>query len=270
MSYRHKHIKPKIRNLKPKKKFFTRAVFWVILGFLTMITLAYFGLFWQKLQVSEIKIYGNTLITSADIENITKESVNRKIFTAGIFTISSKSILLVNKESIVKNILSALPRASEVSIKKKLPKSLILTINERQPFAVFCGNLQDCFLMDDNGVVFEKIKDAPEKMFIVRHGEYVKNSVLGRAVIEKSIIDSIDKIAKNLQNNFQIGVKETIVSNPIIIKTSENWDIHFNPALNIDDQIIKLNTLLRDEISENTRKSLQYIYLQYKNRAYYK
>ena len=94
----------------------------------------------------------------------------------------------------------------------------------------------------------------------------------GEKVVEKNIMDIINNVKRSLKDNFQIDVKEAIISNPsrLNIETSENWQIYLNTDLESDLQIVKMNLLLRDEIPASGRKGLQYIDLRFKDRAYYK
>jgi len=269
MHYRQKHINPKIRNLRPKQIFFKKPLFWVIFTGIVLLAILYFALFWQKLQIQEIQILGNEKIQTEEIKNIAQTQISRKLFNAGLFSVSSKSILTLDKKGLTQNIFTLFPGIKEVVVEKKYPQSVILTVKERKPFAAFCQSLEECFLMDEEGVIFEVLQYIPEGMFIISSTDD-KEIALGQTVIEKNIIKSVAKIKEDLENNFQLGIGEVLVSSPLIVKTSENWRIYFDKDLDMNAQIAKMNALLKDEIPQGTRKNLEYIYLQYKDRAYYK
>jgi hypothetical protein len=85
---------------------------------------------------------------------------------------------------------------------------------------------------------------------------------------------TIYKVQKNLQDNFQINLKEAFITSPLRMDviTSENWEIYFNmdSEYSIDSQLLKLDLLLKGEITEDIRPTLQYIDLRFKDRAFYK
>lgn len=271
LSYRKKHIKPKIRVLRPKKRFFQRPLFWIILFFALIIaSILYFFLFFPKFQVSNVKIIGNENIPAGEIEKAALNYLDKKLFDAKIFDIYLKNIFIVSKKNIKKEILKSFPKIESIQIKKRIPETLILEVKERHQFAVFCQNNYNCFLIDENGVIFEKIEDISADTMVLLKEIKDKEIFLGEHIVSKDIMGIISKIQKDLENNFKIGVKEVSVLNPLIAKTSENWSIYFNPEENIDLQITKMNSLLENEIGETERKNLQYIYLQYEDRAYYK
>jgi len=270
MSYRKKHIKPKIKNLRKKKPVFKTPLFWIcVASFILIITVVYFLFFSPMFQVAAIGISGNQKIKSSDIENTAWNSVNKKILT-----FSYKSIFMANSAEIVKNVAQAFPVIENVQVQKKLPKNIVLKITERKPYAVFCGsediNPGSCFLLDENGIIFESIENIMEDDFVIIDAFKHEGIKPGEKVIEKNTMDAIVNIQKDLKNNFYIDSRRVLIGNPLVVTTSENWRVYFNPDLDIELQIKKMNALLKDEIAEDKRKDLQYIYLQYKDRAYYK
>ena len=257
MNYRKKHIKPKIRNLKPKKSIFKMRFFWfAILIILLLTTVAYFILFSSRFNVSIIEILGNEKIKNNDIKSI-------------VMIESGSRIFLVNKNKLAKKLLAEFPIIEMVTIKKRMPNKVILNIKERQPFAIFCQDEKICFFIDKNGVIFESTQNNQQSIIIHKESND-KEIFLGENVVNKNIIDIIYKVQKNLKDNFQIDVKEILVSDTLVFTTAENWQIYFDPNSDIDLAITKMNILLKDEIPANTRKNLQYLYLQYKDRVYYK
>lgn len=266
MSYRRKHIQPKIRKLKQRKKLTQRTFFWIFsLIFILSAALFSFALFFPKFQISNIEVSGNERISSEEIESAASDYLGKKSIGRSIFFASAKKA--------EKNIMDKFPAIEEVNAKKKFPNGISFTIKERKQFAVSCSNDAakgtKCFLIDSNGIIFEQAQDElPEDMIvIVLDG---KKFSLGESAVSKDIVDAISKVNDNLKNNFQLSVKKAMVSNFLIFETSEGWQVHFDPASDINLQIVKLNSLLENEISAGERKNLQYIYLQYKDRVYYK
>jgi len=269
MNYKRQHINPKIKNLRKKQRFYQYPIFWkFLLFFIIVATFLYFILFFSKLQISEIIVLGNEKIHADDIKSLTWKNIDKKIVSLLGKSISTKSIFIFNSKNTIDDILNNFPNIEDLKIEKNLPSSITLKIKERSPFGVFCEE-KNCFLIDHNGVVFESTDDSFMGIILkkeLRDGEIY----LGENIIDKNIISIISKIKNELFDNFQIDVKEIFVSNLLIFQTSLGWRIYFNPESEIDLQITKMNILLKDEITIEERKSLQYIYLQYKDRAYYK
>jgi len=275
MSYRKKHIKSKIHKITLKKSIFKKPIFWIfLLVLIIFFTALYFFLFFSGFQVQNIIISGNETIQSKDIENLVSNNVNKKIITIGNWSITSESIFLTNPPELQKIILNSFPIIETATIKRRLPQSVSLKIEERKPFAIFCQPDQNgkCFFIDKNGVIFEPLQNLPQDMPVLEQSIDSKEAFVGESVIGKDIMNVILKIEKNLKDNFQINVKGAFLSNPLRldVKTNENWQIYFDLNSDTDLQIIKLNSLLKDEISKTSRAKLQYIDLRFKDRAYYK
>jgi len=129
-------------------------------------------------------------------------------------------------------------------------------------------------LIDNNGIIFEPVAVISEDAIIVRQTMESNQVFTGQEVIARNIISTISLIKQTLKDNFQIDLKEAMVTSPLRldVKTGENWQIYFNldPGSDINSQLIKLNLLLAEEILPEARKSLQYIDLRFEDRAYYK
>ena len=267
-------VKKKRRRIKNKKLIFKRPIFWIIVLFLIIIfLLLYLFLFFSKIQVNSVIAGGNYSVLSEDIENIAWNNINKKIITLGNWNLVSKSIFLAGSEIIVKNILNKFPQIESAKVSKEFPQTIVLQIKERVPFAAFCQtDDKKCFYIDENGIIFEVLEQIPKDTSIIRQLREDQEVFAGEKVVEKNIMDIINNVKRSLKDNFQIDVKEAIISNPsrLNIETSENWQIYLNTDLESDLQIVKMNLLLRDEIPASGRKGLQYIDLRFKDRAYYK
>lgn len=267
MSYRKKHLKSRINRSKPKTPLLKRPVFWcAFLGFIIGAAAIYFLIFFPKIQVGNITIYGNEKVSSQNLQEIISKEVDKKF---------TKSIFLVNLQKIKSDILKSYPVVKIVSADKKYPDSLKFEIIERKKIAVFCQD-NKCFNIDDDGIIFEEFAGSLGENFIVRQNSeaHINDIILGNTVVKEQTIKSIEEIEKKLKENFQINLSEALISTPVRlnIKTGENWQIYFDisEGSDIKLQLTQLDLLLKEEISQDTRQKLEYIDLRFKDRAYYK
>ena len=274
MKIRRRHIKKKVRYLKVKKPILKRLFFGIIVLFLIIILLfLYFFVFFSKIQVNSIVVSGNNNVSSKVLENIAWNNVNKKIITLGNWNLISKSIFFTKSKIISKDILNKFPQIESVIVLKKYPQIITLEVKERTPFAIFCQtDDKKCFYIDENGIIFKILEQISENDFIIKKLTEDKEVFIGERVIEKNTIDIISKIKKNFKNNFQIDIKSVTISTQsrLDVETSENWQIYFNLDSETDLQIAKMNILLKDEITASVRKTLQYIDLRFKDKAFYK
>lgn len=286
MSYRKKHIKTKIYKLKkPKKSIIKRPIFWIIFVFLIIILSSlYIFVFSSIFQVKNIVVSGNEKMQNKDIQDFIFANVGQKIVSMGNWRLESGSIFLVDYKKLNKEILNNFPVIESVEISKKPPQTLTIEIIERKPLGAFCGSSvavpennpslakEECFSIDQNGIIFEPLSEVSENMIIVRKPLDLKQMLTGEKVVTENIMSMILKIERNLKDNLQINIEEAIISNPLRldIKTNEKWQIYFDLDSDVDMQITKMNLLLTNEISTDARKNLKYIDLRFKDKAYYK
>lgn len=262
MAYRSKHIHSKIRQSRPKKKLMQQLWFRLaVLIAIFLVILSYVAFWLSPLQVAAVEISGNQKVPAQDIRNIAEHQVTHKILF-----FPTRSIFLVNTGSIAAALARQFPDIGSVSVAKKYLNSLVIVVQERKPAAVFCN--QQCYLIDANGVLFEKAEGQGEGVKITTDQQTA--DTLGSTAISKSTMAMIQKVAQNLQSQFQINITEALVSNPLVLKTSEGWSLYLDPTSSIDDQLLRMDALFKNKITDTQRAKLQYLYLQYKDRAFYK
>lgn len=262
--YRHRHLKHKIKSLKPKKSIFKRRWFWVLALLVFLLAVIFYMIFFiPAFQVQKVQVFGNEKTESQQIQNSIWQNINKKILGLNV-----KNIFLVNSNTLKENVLANFSGIENVKIKKQWFDGLRLEITERKPVAVFCQD-SNCFLIDKKGIIYQPANDGFGDRFIVRQNDGV-DLALGQTVIDQHIMEALIKIEQTLKDNFELGIREAVSSNPLVVTTTEGWKLYFDPNSDISLQITKMEALLQNQISTSTRKNLNYIYLQYKDRAYYK
>src|SRR3989344_103145 len=209
MSYRRKHIKPRIRHLRPKKRFWQQPLFWIIFLLLLVVGIAATFLFIPALQVSNIQISGNQATVTEDIENVARVNAGKHL----VMGVWSRNIFLVNTQNINKAIIESFPGIQEVVITKNMPQTISINIRERQPFAAFCQDTPStntgCYSIDINGVIFAPLSTVVGTT-VIKNSLNNKEVFVGENVVNKTIMDVIDKVKNSLESNFQINVKEAL------------------------------------------------------------
>lgn len=272
MSYRKKHVKNKIGRINPKKSIFTRLWFWlVILFFIIILSGLYTVIFYSGLQIKDIIISGNERVSAQELRDFVYENSNTGLIKFWKININSRSILLVDTNKLDKEILKKFPLIEKLQIDKSYPQTLVLGVTERKPLGIFCSADNQCSLVDQNGIAYEPVFVIPENATVIRQALNNSQVFTGEEVVAQNMIDAIYKIQKSLKDNFQIDLKEALVTSPIRlnVKTGENWQIYFDldNDSDINSQLTKLNLLLSGEISQDSRQSLRYIDLRPKDRA---
>lgn len=254
-----KYRKP--HRIRKKKPIFRNRFFW--LGILVLVvtgTIFYFLFFSEFFQVGKIIISGE--------EKVSKEEI--KLF------VPRKNMFLIDTAKIGKDILDSFPQIAEVEVGRGFPDAINILIIERIAVAVWCEDYnppqagsrsqserapENCFLVDRQGVVFEK---APPETDLIRiFGE--------KELLTKEKLNQFLEIQSKLKEILDILITEALFvseqrSN---LKTSEGWEIYFNLKGDLDWQITELGLILEKQIPPKKRGELEYIDLRF-SRVYYK
>jgi cell division protein FtsQ len=253
-------------RIRRKTSFLKNRYFWLSLFvFVIFGTSSYFLFFADFFQVKEIDVSGNQKITSEDI----KKEID-SLLSINFMNISSKSIFLTNFRNINSEILKKFPQLASISFKRDFPNRLTVEAEERKPIAVFCPDL-NCYLIDKEGVVFEKVEVIFSDFPRINNIEGKNNFSLGEKIIDKDTLNFILDTKKGLNEKLKITAEEFSLpsSQRLNVKTKEKWEIYFNLKGDLNWQLEKLILVLEKEIPPEKRKYLEYIDLRF-TRVYFK
>ncbi|MBT9151720.1 MAG: Cell division protein FtsQ [candidate division WS2 bacterium] len=177
---------------------------------------------------------------------------------------------MVNLARINNSLLEKFPQIAQINLKRKFPDTLIIEIKERTAAAIFEQN-DGYFFIDKEGVIFEKVFEVKPEMLTIESLIQEKDLRLGQKVIDNNLMAKILEI-KNELENLEISLKKAslISEQRLNIKTSDNWQIYFNPKNNIFQQISNLKVILRKKILPEKWQDLEYIDLRFEEKIFYK
>jgi len=255
----------KPHRVKRKKPFYKNKFFLAfILVFIILGISFYIFSFAPFFQIKEIQIYGEKTIPANDLKTALNEKIEKRLFS-----FLSKSIFLINPKKIESEFLQKYPKISKIEIKRKLPSTLILNIQEREPVGIFLVDDKK-FFVDSTGIIFEEAQ-SEDNFLKIRTSDVFSNIELGRKVITKELMAFILDAKEKIQQNFQLKIEEAFIVSEerINLKTSEGWFLYLNSE-NLDWQLRKLKTVLEKEIPKEKRTLLEYIDTRFGNFASYK
>ena len=245
------------------KKIFAGLFFCLLAG------LIYFFIWSPVLWIQKIDVRPLRSNISAIVQN----NLEKKIWRF----IPQKSIILAPIDKIKEDILDNFPEIKEIIINKKATNLLIIEIIERQSIGIWCQTesttptttesvVKQCFCLDKEGIIFRESPLISGSLILNIFDIKKESVILGEEVVSPEVINFILKTAQGLSlkiDNFEIVSPEDLRA-----RTSQGWQIYFNPAYSVDSQLKALEIILEEEIKETT--SLEYIDLRIDGRVYYK
>lgn len=290
------------RGLK-RRRLFRSLVIW---GFVTLIVgggigwAAVWAVNYPHFRVSAITVAGTRAISADEVRGKTKAYLSgyTSVFIPRdeIFFISTNDLAVV--------IANEFPRVKEVTIEKKWPQELAITIRERDLWGLACEPAEKpvekelpvsvtgqiifddeenttpapgyatnkCLFIDEDGFAFEALEGVGNGILPViykRIGEYSS----GSAVIEKSYIDYFEKVKKLLSASGDVSLVGVAIEdeNPKDYKLmiAGDWYILVVRADDPEVWAKQLKILIATKL-QGGMDSIEYIDLRFGNKVFYK
>ena len=130
-----------------------------LLVFVLLVLGGIIGFFYIPLiRVRDVEVTGTQTVDPKRIE----ETIRAELAGHIGYVLPKNNAFLYNEQSMRSRVSSLFPKIKEITIALKNFHSIQVSIVERMPAALWCGEVQDavspCFYIDDSGVVYE---DAP-------------------------------------------------------------------------------------------------------------
>lgn len=256
------------KSYRTKKKRFVWAIFknkffWFGFFILAVIGgLGYLFIFSSVFQIKDIQVSGAEKSPAQEIKDI----------------VSAKSgnIFLTDFEAISKNLREKYFQIANINFKKNLPDRISVQIEERKPIALFCqpvfepfllflnkNQAEECYSIDKQGVIFEKASGQLGNLLVLNTKSFISKFNLGREIISNDYLSKVLEINSQLEKNIKIKEASLVSEDRLNIKTSEGWEIYFNPKKDLDWQIEEMKILLEQKIPPENRENLKYVDLRF-------
>ncbi len=282
---RHKKIKKDYQDKKLNNPFFRKKekpkkekkthkflYFIIVLFFIALIWLLFCAPFWK---IKNIEVEGLTRFNESEIINVIKPSFSDK----RLLFFSNQNLILFKKNVIIEKVLSD-HKFSNVVIKKKIPNTLKIIINEKPYSFIFCENdfcnyvSIDNYLLDIIDLKDENNSQDIEKYYIINNeasDSLVKsNKSLNIDEDYLNYIAKLDLETNNYSNDFQV-LYYIIPDNyfkKVLIKTTEGPELIINVNREVREQLDQFS-LVKKEMIKDKFKELEYIDLRISNKIYF-
>jgi len=256
---RHK----KIRLRKPwyrQKIFIKTLIIFGLSGFL-----AYLVLFSEAFRQEYLLIEGNQAVSESEIRAAVQPWLSQRLSSSLVWPMGDIGSRLKEK----------FPYIQEVKLQRRWPNTLLLQIDEREPF--LCLTLgQDVFLTDQASIVLEEIADCPSGYTVLSILRQAPSVQLGQASVSEDIWSMVKEIKKTLSlfpsldmsqieiDNFRVTI---IMVNPEI--GHPDWRIFLNRSMEIQGQLRRLELFLQTRGNDDLSR-LDYVDLgSHEERVFY-
>jgi hypothetical protein len=240
--------------------------------------MVYFLFFSGVFKVKEIKITGLAEAESAQL----KLAVKKWLDDGFLFFKRGANSVFLSKDNLASNLLNQSKELESLEIKNNSIHGLDIEVSQRKPGGIWCfgsgdkpldGTQSKCFYFDKEGVAYQEA--ARSRGFIIVSVVDMKNTQpeIGSKVASEDWYKNII-LAKDLLPRAGINISEILIKSDSFdefeVRTPAGWVIMFSLSTNIQKQISALNTFLKEKMTPEKIKALNYVDLRIQDRIYYK
>jgi cell division septal protein FtsQ len=288
-------LRRRIRSKKGLERARKRFVF--VLVFISVSSLLLFGLLVyllhsERINIQDVIVRGNVAVSTESIRRV----VNEEIAGAYAYMFPKKSIFLYPKRAIIASIAGAYARIKQIDIESDNFSSLIVSIEERKPYAIWCGVLKhnlvesvmteeddneikiedtpatSCFMLDDEGFIYSHAPLGAESLYTVFEGEVSGESAIGTQFIGEEEFKNIAELVSLLQGG-GFKPKKVLIENAddFRVYLGSGPQIYFRRGSNFVQALTNFESVvISGEIDKNSLENIEYIDLRFGNRLYVK
>jgi len=187
-----------------------------------------------------------------------------------------KNIFWLNTGLLEQNLTINVPQIRVVHIDRKLPSTLKVIVQEKQPVMLLVSQ-KKYYFVDEGGIAYEEAQlDTLPGVVLptVKNSDPTVAVTLGSPVVDQSFITFIATVQKELPHIVPAQVVEieipSLAAREVHIQLSNNWIIKFDVTRTAEEQLGVLQKLLTGTIAAKDQPNIEYIDLRIPQRVYYK
>jgi cell division septal protein FtsQ len=270
------------KNIPPKGKRnndsgsgynWARLIYWFLLS-VFFVFIVYIFLFSGYLSLTIINQKGARLVSNEEILFFINYRLSKKYLNV----IPAKNYFFVSAGNTEREIREHFKMIETAKVKKIFPDRMDIDIIEKQISFVICKK-NECFAIDEKGKTIANLNEIIGQTIgldpILLLDESPNDIPVQGELFNEDEVDFIRKIGSSIENEIGLGLEKSLktpslISHEYRAKTSEGWEIYLNSNLGVEKEVDMLKVVLKEKISDDDRKKLEYIDLRTDNKVYYR
>jgi len=277
MAYYGKRIRSHKNRFKDQKReAFLRSSGLISLLFLVvLISLIYVSRI-ERFLIDEVKAEGNSVTSSAEIEEIANENLSGLYFKM----FPKRNFLIYPKGKIEDDLRKEFRRIKTIDLTVSEFKKLNISVAERRPDSLWCGEIfeeslsGECFFVDSEGLIYSKAPNFTGNVFLRNYGKVDDPlNPIGGEFLPLSKYQSLKFLLNVLeQYNLVLIVVVKLPAGDIDIYFEDGGKLMYNSNQDIVRISEDLSSVLKDkEFKDDLENNeLDYIDLRFDNKVYFK
>lgn len=224
-----------------------------------------------KFKIKEIEVKGASELNKEKLRDEFLAILQRK--SLGLFPYGN--IFIFPKQRLKAEILGIHPDIKKLDFESFFPERILVEVEERELFAVWCFAEGDCFFVDKDGFAFKKAPFFHGNLFLKffdERGENPFNNIdKGRQVLSeddfKNLISFIEFVKVKGTTVSKIFVKDDGIYN---LETMSGWRIILDNGNDAQEAFQNFKIMIESLTKEDYMNKIDYVDLRFGNKIFYK
>ncbi|OHB06354.1 MAG: hypothetical protein A3B16_02070 [Candidatus Zambryskibacteria bacterium RIFCSPLOWO2_01_FULL_45_43] len=148
---------------------------------------------WEKFIVSEIVIAEEIAVDREEI----MATVQDELAGYYLYVIPRSNTFLYRRGVIKEKLLEQFPRFSSLDLNLERFKKLVITAEERKPYALYCREAE-CFFLDEGGFIFAAAPSFSDGVYFIYKTETAIEDPMGKSLLLENDFRGLVKFLENL------------------------------------------------------------------------
>ncbi|MDO8728391.1 MAG: hypothetical protein Q7K26_00700 [bacterium] len=243
----------------------------LLIGFLSILSAFIYFSRQEQFLITEVEVQGENIVDKEEMAQTARHLLSGYFF----WVIPRANTFLYPRRSIKNSLINEFPRLKSVDLNLSERQKLIITIEERVPFALYCADTLNskCFFLDEEGFIFASAPSFSSGVYFVYITKDTIENPIGKRLVTIEEFNVLSKFIKNLLalniQSLELEVDDDeyslyLLNNGKIIwrKNSDLTLIYSNLEAFLSDKTIQAQSDFFDRIL--------YLDLRIENKVFYK
>jgi len=118
---------------------------------------------WEKFLISEVVIAEDIMVDRSEV----KQSVEQELEGYYFYLIPKSNAFIYKLNNPKDRLLGKFPRFTFLNLDLEGFQKLVVSASEREPFALYCVEVENCFFLDESGFIFAKAPLFSEGVYFI-------------------------------------------------------------------------------------------------------
>lgn len=224
------------------------------------------------LKVERVSIEGAGILTSEEIERVVREALVERVWAV----FPQDNFVLLSTRRLERRLLGVSPLIRQVTVEKRFPDTLNISLLERGSFLFWCSEEERCFLIDEEGALLDWSGAREEKrvphLFLV--DESGKSVSAGDHIMTSEMLSFTKGVPQAFLEQAGVVIREHIFvpskyANEFRIETDKGFSLRISTEIPIEQTLNTLRIVREKAIPQERKSDLVSVDLRIPGKAFY-